>query len=420
MAGAPLIARIGRNYAWVIVAALTVLLGASHGLITSGMSVFDKAILDDLGIGRGALKFREFLQLIAGGLWAVAIGYIAERVGPRAIIYVGLAALSAVLFAYGHIATIEQTYPLHLLIAFAYSSCHVVIVMLILTRWFAARRSVALGIILAGESLGGTLFPQIIVRLVADEGWRQAMQQLALMPLVLAIILLLTLRRDPAQIGTGRYGEDIGEEAATGPRNARPELGSFNAYLVQPGALLLFLAAASLFYAGGGFVGHAFLSFQDRGFDPATAASTLSLIFIMAFAGKLLSGFLAEKFGLARVWMTSQLLLLCGGLTFTFATGHALWIGVAALGLGWGGCYTLTHAIVMERFSGPWLARLSGIAVFIEGIGAGLGTWLSGLIFDATGSYTVPFLVVCGVVGMAFAASFQLTRSAGRVRPATA
>ena len=289
--------------------------------------------------------------------------------------------------------------------------------MLIITRWFAVRRSVALGIILAGESLGGTIFPQIIVRLIDAHGWRQAIEYLALMPLVLALLLLLVLRRDPAEVGIERYGEARFREASVASP-APPELASFGAYLMQPGALLLFLAAGSIFYAGGGFVSHAFLAFQDRGFASAAAASSLSLIFITAFAGKFLSGFLAEKWSLRRVWMLCQLLLLVGGLIFTLATGQALWVGVAALGLGWGGCYTLTQAIIMERFSGPWLARLSGISVFIEGTSAGLGSWFSGMLFDRSGSYTLPFLLMCGMVGVALAASIQLHRSTARSLPA--
>lgn len=182
---------VGPRYGWVVAGTLTVLLAVSHGLLSTGISVFDAAILADLHISRAALKLRDVVQLFTGGLWAMAIGFAADRLGPRVVIYAGLVALGTALLGYGYVTDVRQIYALHLLLAFAYSSCHVVVVLLVLTRWFAQRRSTALGIILAGESLGGSILPPIIARLIGDAGWREAMHLLALMPLALAVMLLL-------------------------------------------------------------------------------------------------------------------------------------------------------------------------------------------------------------------------------------
>ncbi len=404
--------KVGPRYGWVIVAALSVLLGATHGLITSGMSVFDKSILVDLDINRGTLKFREFLQLVSGGLFSIVIGYVATRIGPRTIIYAGLALLTVVLALYSRVTDIGQIYALHVALAFCYASCHVVVVVLIITRWFAARRSIALGIILAGESLGGTLFPQLVVRLIDHFGWRGSMEILAVMPLFLALLMLLVLRKGPEAYGQPKLGQPAPRAAQPEAARPRQEELSFPAALLQRSTLLLLATAALIFYAGSTFITHAYLSFLDRQFDAHRAATALSLLFVAAFVGKFSSGFIAERFGLNRSWIGGQLVLLVGALLFTFGAGASLVAGTLLVGFGWGCSYTLTQSRVMEQFSGPWLARLSGIAVFMEGSFSGIGTWQAGLIYDRTGSYEIPFAIMCGAVVAAILAAAALTGAA--------
>jgi MFS family permease len=405
---------VGPRYGWVIVGVLTLLLAATHGLM-SGLSVFDKAILADLHIGRGELKLRDFLQLVTGGFVAIAIGYAASWWGPRTIIYLGLAALSLTLFLYGHVTDVRQIYALHLILAFCYSSCHIVVVVLLITRWFAARKGVALGIILAGESLGGMIFPQILVRMIGAYGWRDTFERLVLMPAGLALILVLLLRRSPEDIGVQRIGEGAAVDGLA-PLVEAPS-GHFSRQLWRPGTLLLLGAAGLLFYAGGGIAAHTFLYFQDRGLPMAQAATGLSLFFMSAFAGKFLSGFLADRLGLDRCWLGAQAILLAGVLLYIAGQGPWLWAGASLVGIGWGSCYTLTQVLIMELFAGPWLGRLSGVAVFVEGITAGASVWIAGLLFDRTGSYTVPFLLMVVGVVAAILCSTILVR--GRPKLAT-
>jgi sugar phosphate permease len=410
---------VGPRYGWVIVGALTVLLAVSHGLLSTGISVFDAAILGDLHISRAALKLRDVVQLFAAGLWAMAIGFAADRLGPRTVIYAGLAALGAALLGYGYVTDVRQIYALHLLLAFAYSSCHVVVVMLVLTRWFAQKRATALGIILAGESLGGTILPPIIAHLIGDSGWREAMHLLALMPLALAVLLLLLLRGKPQDYGQMPVGGASGSHRLQAPEVAAHPDFALRDYLRSGEVWLLLAIGAALFYAGGGVAAHSFLYFSDRGFDPAWAASSLSLIFAGAFIGKSGSGYLSERWPGLLVWSAFQATMLAGLACLTIATPLTIWPGVALFGLGWGGSYTLTQHNVMERFRGPYLGRLSGIIVLVEGIAAGLGSFAGGLLHDSTGGYTLAYLLMTASVALALALTRVLGRSARTRQPLT-
>lgn len=399
----------GTRYGWAVVAALTVLLAGTHGLITSGITTFDNAILADLQISRGALKLRDLIQLGSGGLWAVVIGFVALRLGARTIIYLGLGVLTAALLVYGHVSSVGQIYALHFMLAFSYSSCHVVVVLLVLTRWFATRRSTALGIILAGESLGGVVFPQIAVRLIAAVGWRDAMGWLALMPVVLAVMMVLVLREGPERLGRKPYGwrpetaDDVVAPAAAEPGEER-----FLDYLLRGDVLAVIASAGLLFYAGGGIATHAFLFLSDQGLAPTMAATGLSLFFAAAFVGKAASGYLAERWRLLDVWRASQLVMLVGAIAITAAGANWPYPIIVCLGLGWGGCYTLSQAALMARFDGPYLARLSGITVLIEGTTAGLGAFVSGILFDRFGSYHIAFAVMMATIAAALLCTLRI------------
>ncbi|WP_404478154.1 MFS transporter [Novosphingobium sp. BL-52-GroH] len=402
---------VGPSYGWVVAGTLTVLLAISHGLIGSGISVFDAAILHDLHISRATLKLRDVVQLFGGGLWAMAIGFAADRLGPRTVIYAGLLTLGVALFGYGYVTDVRQIYALHVLLAFAYSSCHVVVVLLVLTRWFAQRRSTALGIILAGESLGGSILPPVIAYLIGNSGWRESMHMLALLPVGLALLLVLLLRGKPQDFGQmpvgGASGSDIEQAAEVA---ADPSL-RIRDYLRSGQVWLILAIGAALFYTGGGVAAHSFLYFSDRGFNPEWAASSLSLIFVGGLVGKSCSGFLSERWPGLGVWMAFQATMLVGVTCLTIATPLTVWPGVALFGLGWGGSYTLTQANVMERFRGPYLGRLAGLIVLVEGLSAGIGSFMGGLLHDITGSYTQAYLVMTASVLLAIVLT-QLLRMA--------
>lgn len=389
------------RYGWVVVAALTLLLGCTHGLISSGISVFDSSILTELHLTRGALKLRDLIQLFSAGAWALAIGFAAGKVGPRTIIYTGLVLLTFAMLAYGEVQSVQQIYLLHLVLAFCYSSCHVVVVLLVLTRWFATRRNTALGIILAGESLGGTIFPQVVVKLIALVGWREALQWMACIPVVLIALMAMVLRESPEKMGKMPFGwrsAPLATAAAPAPTTVARAPVSFFDQLLRRDVLIVILTAALIYYVGGGIAAHTFLYFRDKGLDSSGAAVGLSLFFAAAFVGKFSSGFFSERWPLLNVWIAFQLVMLLGAIAITFDAAGWPYFIIPCLGLGWGGCYTLSQALLMQRFDGPYLARLSGITVLAEGLTAGLGSFLTGLMFDRFGNYTVSFAIMSALL----------------------
>ena len=112
MAIAQSVARLPVFYGWVVVGCMFLLLWTAHGLTLAGIPVFDELILEELGISRGTLKFRDFITVMCAGLSGPLVGYFADRYGARPVIFAGLLFLSAALFLY---STISNTFPPHAL-----------------------------------------------------------------------------------------------------------------------------------------------------------------------------------------------------------------------------------------------------------------------------------------------------------------
>ena len=75
-----------------------------------------------------------------------------------------------------------------------------------------------------------------------------------------------------------------------------------------------------------------------------------------------------------------------------------VWLAVTAFGLGWGGAYTLLQLSVMNTFGIRDAGKILGTITILDATGGGLGIWLTGLIYDAAGSYEIPFAIFCGLI----------------------
>ena len=407
-------------YSWFTIAQLLALLTVSNGIIATGIPVFDVQILQELGVTRGTLKFRDFVQIMSAGCAGLGIGYLATRLHPRRIAQIGLALLSVCMLIYGRVRSVQDIYLLHVLLGFCYSSAHAIIVVLIVHRWFATHRAGAIGMALAGTSLGSAIFPQVGVWLIAEYGWRQGLQAFALFPLLLLPLLLVFLKDSPSSIGASRFGETPETLAARdamaaqrgGPATTRP--------IHRADIVLLGLGTLGVFYASAAMAAHTFLNLRDQGLSPQQAATGLSILFITGLVGKTLSGFAADRWGIINVWLLHQALLLIGIASLTYIGLPGRWPGLILLGYGWGGCFALTQMAIADRFAGPNLSRLMGWFILFEGFSAGCGSWLTGVLFDRTGSYLLPFTVCVGLVATSIVATARLRAATPRIDPALA
>ena len=171
-------------------------------------------------------------------------------------------------------------------------------------------------------------------------------------------------------------------------------------------------AGSMTFYAILGISSHLFLHLRGQGFDVPTAARGLSWLFLMGLTGKFLFGYLADLFDHKRVLLVNLGIMLTGSLALASMSEALFWPFVVCFGLGWGGIYTLLQLLTMNAFGLKAAGRVLGTRTVLDAIGGGLGPWITGWLFDRTGGYQVPFLLVSGLIFVTLVAASALRSDA--------
>ena len=388
---------------WTIAGIGLVILMVTNGLTATAISVFDESLLAEFGWSRGELKFRDFLNFGVVALFAPLGGLMLDRFGARRLLVVGCLALSAAYAAYSRLETLWQMYVIHIVFALALLTAGTMVVIVLVSSWFVARRGVAIGIALVGTSAGSFVFSPLNAVLIERFGWRQAFLVEAALPLVVLALVLLLVRNSPTEHG----GAPVGV-AADGP-DPRSTGVEFRDALRTRSFWAIGLSGFLMYYSILAIFGHLFLHMRGLGYAPTVAASALSLLALLAMFGKLGSGWLADRIDRHKVFMGCLVLMLIGvaGLA-TMKPGGWVWSSVTVIGLGWGGLFTLYNMLTVSNFGLKAIGKINGSISSMESLGGGLGIWLTGRLFDVWGSYEMPFLVLLGCVALGLVIGTQI------------
>lgn len=386
---------------WGIVLPAFVIIWVTNALTLAGLNVFDARLLAELGVERGPLKFGDTIQLLVSGALAPLGGWLADRFGVRPVMVAGALLLSAGLFGYSTVDSLGDVYLMRALMGAALAGAGLVICVTIVSRWFVARRGLALGLMLSGTSLGNAVIPQVNTALIAEHGWRQAFGIICLIPLLLLPIVLFVIKEWPERIGLQPLGAEAGRSGADPQRLAGP---AFTDALRSANFWLIGTAAFCTFFSILGLSNNLFLHMSDLGFEPAEAARAYFPLFVMGLVGKISAGALADHWPRKVVLAGCLALMLVGaGLLATLDASRVV-PALYLFGLGWGGNYTLLQGLVADVFGARSLGRILGGITVLDATGGALGPWVTGALFDASQSYRPAFLLMLALIGVALAA----------------
>ncbi|MEO1614115.1 MAG: MFS transporter, partial [Pseudomonadota bacterium] len=250
-----------------------------------------------------------------------------------------------------------------------------------ISHWFMARRGVAVTVVASGNYLAGALWPWLLSDVLAEDGWRAVYLILAAIAAFVAIPLALFLRRQAPEEAMAVAAEKAAAAVMTAG--------------LSPRALqwLLMLAGLACCTAMAMPQVHIVAYCVDLGYGPAVGAEMLSLMLLGGVVSRVLSGVLAD-------WLGGVKTLLLG----SFLQGVALflylpWDGLMPLyivstifGLSQGGIVP-AYAIIVREYMPPKEAGARvGVVIMSTIMGMALGGWMSGWIYDLTGSYAMAFL----------------------------
>ena len=404
------------NYRWIILAVCFFTITFTNGLTLGGLVVFDRELLDYLSevtgeeVLRQELKLKDAITLWSTAVFAFIAGIIIDRVGVRALMISGMFLLSATFYYYAQSDSLTDMYIIHIFQGMVLSMSGMVINVVLISKWFNDNRGLAIGVLLAGTSVGNGIFPQINTYLltISDGDWRQVMIWLALIPLAYIPVLFAFIKEKPEDVAVredNQANNDFKASSIEGGFTLQQTLRSANFWFLS-------VMAFCTFYSILAMIGHVFLMLDGEGYSPQISATGVSIIFIGGFIGKVISGKLAEMIGRKIVLVGGVTMMLLGSLLIVSSIFYKnpllIWIGLTLYGTGWGGLYTLIQLLVADLFGLIAIGKIMGVINIIDTIGGGLGPIITAVIYDSTQNYLLPFLVISALLVIALISSSML------------
>ena len=352
--------------AWGVVAAAFAAMFVAFGIAYS-YGAFLEEMRADFGVGRAAgATFFSLTSLLYFGLGSVS-GAASDRFGPRWVLLVGAVALGLGLVATARADSLGVALAAYGLGVGIGVACAYVPMVALVGAWFERRRTLALGVAVAGIGIGTLTIPPATAALIEAVGWRDS--YLVLAAVGAGALALCALVVSPAPAGEGTVFSSLGD--ALRDRQYR----------------LLYIAIALLGVPL--FVPFVYLPSyaEERGVDPVLAAGLIGAIGTASVAGRLALGALAGRLGLLRVFRGCFLAIALSFVLWWVAGGSypVLLLFAIVLGAGYGGFVALAPAVVAERFGVERLGALLGVLYTSAGIGSAVGPPAAGAIIDAGG-----------------------------------
>jgi len=374
------------------------ILAVTNGMTFSGLTVFDEALIGEFDWSKATLKFRDFLNLGVAALIIPFMGAIIDKYGVKTTFIFGLILLSICFFSYSYIGSSTHMYLVHIVMAFALAAAGTLAAIIMVSqRIDGDNRGKAIGITLAGTSLGGYFMPRIGGYLLEEFGWRQAFRYEAILPLILLVFVVLFLNSSDKFTSEGKSKtEDLVEL-------------TFNDALKTKRFWLLCLIGFFCYYSIMGGYLNLFLYMRELEFTTETAIQALGLMSALILLAKFLSGVLTDYINKYTMFKIQVFIMLLGAIGFSLYSTTAVWYAIPLFAIGWGGLYTLINFIIITVFGVNSAGKIGGTISFFESMGAGLGIWLSGLIADRSGSYALSFKVIAVFLILALIFSFFIS-----------
>jgi MFS family permease len=394
-------------YGWLIVAVVFVSMGIGVNARTA-FSLLFPPILDEFRWERGVTAGAFSFGFVVSAVMSPLLGRMMDRVGPRAVMELGVGLMAA-----GLLLAPFTAEPWHLYatlgvlvgggsVCLGYSGQS-----LFLPNWFVRRRGLATGIAFAGVGIGSIVLLPAVQLVIEGAGWRTACWAMGVLVLVVLAPINLALRKRPEDIGLQPDGD-----AARGPTAAPPPSNVVDpAWAAVEWTLGRAMLTARFWWIAFGYFCalYAWYAVQvhqtkyliEVGFTPTVAAWALGLVSLAGIPGQIALGHISDRIGREWVWTAGTLgfgvCYLALLVLQVFPNTAVLYVMIIAQGALGYGLTSVFAAIVAEIFQGKHYGTIFGTLMLSAICGGALGPWATGALFDIYGNYTLAFSIGAAV-----------------------
>ena len=432
----------GTYYGWYVLLTAMFIAGVTTGA-RNGFGVFVIPMSEELDFTRTGISIAGGAGWLVNGITQPLIGQIFDRSNSRWVI------LASILVAGLATAALSLTFNLYFLVfmfsfvlSTAMSGASIGTLMPLLARWFVRRRTLALGMVASGSSIGGMVLITLSGYLVDLFSWQISWIALGGIVTLLGLpIAFMFLRNNPGEMGLQPDGDSVPSGGMASRSQARrqglfeveqwhksfrsPPIWNLSAAFTVCGITVGLLSFHFVPYASG-----------ELGIDAKLASLIFAILTGLNVFGAIGGGWLADRYGrknvlgtvysvrcLAFLTLVGGLLAVQNGITLPIigSPGLAsLWIFAVLAGFSWIASVPITASLTAEVYGLRALATISGISFVCHQVGAFFSIILGGVLYDMTGSYLLPFSIATATLVPAAIASFTINEKKYSVRYQTA
>jgi len=368
----------GRYAWWRVIVSLVISTLGGVGLWSVVVSL--PAIEAEFGVDRGGASLPYTATMVGFAFGGIIMGRLADKFGIFFPLVLGALMLGAGYTAASQAQSLT-TFMLAqaLLVGMLGSAATFSPLVADVSLWFKRRRGIAVAIVASGNYLSGTIWPPILTAAIHDYGWRQAYIGIAVVCVVGMLPLAFLLRRRA----------DTSEPVVLPGSAPALEPTGMSLRTIQ---ILLIIAGLACCIAMSMPQVHIVAYCGDLGYGVARGAEMLSLMLGLGIVSRITSGFIADKIGgLGTLLIGSA--LQCMALIFyiPFDGLASLYVVSGLFGLAQGGIVPSYALIVRQYFPAREAGTRVSVVLMTTVIGMAVGGWMSGEIYDLTGSYRVAF-----------------------------
>jgi MFS family permease len=388
------------HYGWMVLSIcfLTTLTGAG---VRSSPSVLIHPLELEFGWSRALIASAISMNLLLYGVAGPISGWLLDRYGPRKVM---MGSLGLLVVGVTGTIVMKQFWQFFLvwgvIVGTGAGGVGSVLAATVGTRWFVAKRGLALGILGSATSTGQLIFIPLFMIMITYAGWRLGSMVLIVVAAVLLPVIFLFMRDDPSQIGLEAYGAgqpDVAASAKAAPlRGARSAKATITLREVFSTPTFWLLAGSFSICGGtaGGLIGTHLIPYEiDNGIPQVTAASVVGIMGGLNFVGTVLSGWMTDKVQ-PKKWLAMVFALRSVSLLILpFVQDYkGLFLFAVIYGLDWFATVPPVMTITADTFGKQNIGKVYGWIFMSHQIGAAIMATTAGMLRTWLGDYQLAFL----------------------------
>ena len=375
---------------------IAIVLAFSYGVWYS-YSVFLVALFEEFGWSRSTLALGFSIFAVVHGVSNPVVGRLCDKINPAYLVVFGGIGVSLSLLYVSFIETPAQLFfGFGVLTAISVALCGWAPSLVQVQRNHKARLGFAIGFISSGIGVGMLLIVPLVQVLIQSYGWRVAYQIFALISVCVIVpigIFLINLRSAPA---FPQLKQEHEEEVKASP-SLLDAIRDAKFWLIV-GAFFFGSMGSQILHV------HQVVFLVEHGISTMVGATVVSVIGIASILGKTGGGWLSDLIEREKVFVAGNLIMICSVfvLFLSAETGSVFiaYLFAVLLGVGYSANAAIAPAMMSDHFSGRYFGSILGVGLFGSAIGAALGPWIAGELFDFNGDYSLAFrlAILCGVL----------------------